>query len=380
MNILEWVSEFKRKVVASGNEIETAKTYGNHISLFLAYYEKKYDSPLHITFRDMEDYVIYLVEEDYSPSYINSFIASVKRFYHINGQTQKCSKLEYRDNPIQSPNVLTYDECISMCEAKINIKHSVVINMLFYGGFRRQELINLQLQDISSDGRITILNGKFGKSRIITIPPNVIELLKQYLLEWNPNQYLLNGEGSKLKYSAGSIRNIISDTAVKCGIHKRTYPHLMRSSMATILLDNGASLDYVSEWLGHEKCETTHKYYHKLTIQARQNQFEEVLNKLKKSKALQEITYNEFHSKMNIAEIEIHEKEKQRQLSNMYFKEAQFSPEKQYEILFNNKTYLLKEKNDKITHAPEGVKWSIGVVSKKALEWFHKKGATITEI
>ena len=284
MKILEQVAEFKRKIVASGNDFNTAKTYGNHISLFLAYFENKYDSPLHITFRDMEDYVIYLVEEDYSPSYINSFIASSKRFYHINGQPQKCLKLEYRDNPIQSPNVLTYDECIKMCEAKINIKHQIVINMLFYGGFRRQELINLMLQDISQDGRITILGGKFGKSRIVTIPPSVIELLKQYLLEWTPNIYLLNGEKDKLKYSAGSIRNIISHTAIKCGIHKRTYPHLMRSSMATILLDEGATLDYVSEWLGHEHNETTSRYYHKLTVKARQSQFENILDKLQQQR------------------------------------------------------------------------------------------------
>ena len=282
MDILEHTTEFKRKIVASGNDFKTAKTYGNSMALLMVYYKEKYDSPLHITFRDMEDYIIYLVEEDYSPSYINSFVASAKRFFANNGQPQKCLKLEYRDNPIQSPNVLTYDECISMCESKIYLKHQVVINLLFYGGFRRQELIDATLQDISLDGKITIRWGKFSKSRVISLPKEVMDLLNRYIEEFNPNTYILNGEGSKLKYSAGSIRNIISHTAIKCGITKRTYPHLMRSSMATILLDNGASLDYVSEWLGHEKVETTRQHYHKLTIKARQDQFEAVLNKLRK--------------------------------------------------------------------------------------------------
>lgn len=282
MEILERVKEFKRKIIASGNYPDTAKTYGNNITLFLTYFKEKYASPDHVTFRDMEDYIIYLVEEDYSPSYINSFIASAKRFYEIIGQPQKCLKLEYRDNPIQSPNVLTYDECISMCAAKKNIKHQAVINMLFYGGFRRQELIDLKIENISRDGRVTILAGKFGKSRVVPLPENVMQILRQYYREWKPKEYLFNGE-SKPKYSGGSIRNIIRDTARLCGIHKRTYPHLMRSSMATILLDNGATLDYVKEWLGHSKCETTYKYYHKLTIASMKNMFEGVMNKLKKA-------------------------------------------------------------------------------------------------
>ena len=298
MKILEWVTEFKRKIVASGNDFKTAKTYGNHISLFLDYFKDKYDSPLHITFRDMEDYIIYLVEEDYSPSYINSFIASAKRFYGINEQPQKCSKLEYRDNPIQSPNVLTYDECIAMCTADIYIKHQAIINLLFYGGFRRQELINLKIEHISKDGRVTIVHGKFGKSRIVPLTKDVMELLRRYYKQCNPKDYLFNGDKGRPKYSAGSIKNIIKNTARLCGIHKRTYPHLMRSSMATILLDNGASLDYVSTWLGHEKIETTYKYYHKLTVQSMQNMFEDIYNKLKKPVELRAVNINSQQRKL----------------------------------------------------------------------------------
>lgn len=286
MEILEHIQEFKRKLIASGNDFKTAKTYGNSMALCLNYYKNKYNSPFHISFKDLEDYIIYLIEEDYSPSYINSFIASAKRFYHINRQPQKCLKLEYRNNPIQSPNVLTYDECITMCESNIYIKHKAIINLLFYGGFRRQELINLKIEHISKNGRITIVNGKFGKSRVIPIPKELMELLRVYYLKCRPKEYLFNGDKGRMQYSAGSIRNIIRDTARKCGIHKRTYPHLMRSSMATILLDNGASLDYVSWWLGHERCETTYRYYHKLTIQSLENQFESVLSKLKKPVSL----------------------------------------------------------------------------------------------
>lgn len=281
MNILEFHVEFKRKIIASGNDPKTADTYGNSIALLMVYYEKKYDSPLHISFRDMEDYIIHLVDSKYSPSYINSFIASAKRFFYINGQPQKCSKLEYRNNPIQSPNALTYDECMKMCEAPIYIKHRAIINLLYYAALRRSELINLKISDISKDGKITILRGKFGKSRTIPIPKHTIELLREYFRKCQPKEYLFNGEGGRPQYSAKSIENVIKNTARTCGIHKRTYPHLMRSSRATILLDNGASYAYVGELLGHEKIQTTYDYYHRLTIGSMKKQFDEIDEKLK---------------------------------------------------------------------------------------------------
>lgn len=267
--------------MASGNDRKTAETYGGSVTLFLVHYKEKYDSPMHITFRDIEDYVIHLVDEKYSASYINSFVASVKRFYAINNQPQKCEKLEYRNNPIQSPNVLTYEECMKMCDAKIYIKHRAIINLLYYGAFRRSELINLKIENISKDGRITIVHGKFDKSRIVPLPKEVMDLLRKYYVECKPKTYLFNGEKNRLQYSAASIKNVIKNTARTCGIQKRTYPHLMRSSRATILLDNGASMDYVSAFLGHEKIETTYKYYHKLTVKGMQNMFDGIDEKMK---------------------------------------------------------------------------------------------------
>lgn len=283
MDILEFGSEFRRKIVASGNNPATADTYANSITLLMAHYKKKYNSPLHITFEDLENYIIYLVDKKYSASYINSFVAASKRFFAINGQPRKCLKLQYRNNPAQSPNVLTHEECMKMCQAPIYVKHRAIINLLYYGAMRISELINLKISDISKDGKITVLNSKFGKSRTIPIPPHVINLLREYFKQCRPTEYLFNGDGGRAQYSAGSVRNIIKNTARTCGIHKNTYPHLMRSSRATILLDNGASYAYVCELLGHENIQTTYDYYHKLTIGSMKRQFEEIDAKLEKT-------------------------------------------------------------------------------------------------
>jgi len=282
MDILRIANWFKDKIMITGGDIKTAKTYHSHLCLFLGFC-KKYDSPKNIPTAEIEKYILKLVEQKYSASYINSFIATAKRFYGYLGQPVKCKKLEYHRNPIKTPNVLTFDECMKMCDAKIYIKQQAVINVAYWGALRRQEIIDLKIEHISKNRTITIVDSKFGKSRVITVPQSLIDLLRKYYLECKPVNYLFNGDkGGNTQYSAKSIENIIKYTAIKEGINKKVHPHLMRSSRATHLLDNGASYGYVSEFLGHEKISTTYDYYHKLTIGAMQEQFDLIDTKLRK--------------------------------------------------------------------------------------------------
>lgn len=288
MNILEHTTEFKRKIKAEGGDEKTAEVYGSHMTSFMVFYKAKYNSPLHITFRDMEDYIIHLRDRKLSASYINQFIAAAKRFYGHHGQTQKCAKLVYQVNEFKTPNVLTYAECMAMCNADIYIKHKAMINLLYYGALRRSEVLNLKIEHISKDNKLTIVDTKFGKSRVIPIPGDLMELLRKYYKECTPKIYLFNGEHGKdgifkPKYSEASLKNVVSETARKAGIHKKVTPKLLRASRATILLDNGASYGFVSEFLGHENMQTTHDYYHRLTIKGMQTMFEDIDLKLKQA-------------------------------------------------------------------------------------------------
>lgn len=276
MNILEFNQSFKRKIILSGDSQRTAKVYCNCMGIFMNHYKSTFTSPLHISIRDIEDYILHLIEKKYSTSYINQFIASAKRFYKINGQPQKCSKIEYHHREQKPPNILTYQECIAMCDANIYIKQKAVINLLYWGALRRSELLNLKIKDISKDRRITIIDAKFHKSRVITIPQHVLDLLRKYYKAVNPIEYLFNGDCGRPQYSEKSVENIIKNTAYLCGIRKRVYPHIMRSSRATHLLDNGASDMYVSEFLGHSKLQTTKDYYCKLTIKGMQDNFDKI--------------------------------------------------------------------------------------------------------
>lgn len=280
MDIIKISKWFSDKILITGGDYKTVKTYHSHLCLFLEFC-KNYDSPKNIPSSEIEKYILKLVEQKLSASYINSFIATTKRFYGYLGQSGKCKKLEYHRNPIKTPNVLTFAECMKICNAPIYIKHSAIINVAYWGALRRQEIIDLKIEHISKNRTITIVDSKFGKSRVITVPASLIELLRKYYQECKPINYLFNGEKNKPQYSAKSIENIIKYTSTKEGIWKKVHPHLLRSSRATHLLDAGASYGYVSEFLGHEKISTTYDYYHKLTTGAMQEQFDLIDKKLR---------------------------------------------------------------------------------------------------
>jgi integrase/recombinase XerD len=62
------------------------------------------------------------------------------------------------------------------------------------------------------------------------------------------------------QYSPRRIQQIIKETATDAQITKRVYPHLLRHSVATTLLERGMPIEQIQQFLGHSKLETTQIY------------------------------------------------------------------------------------------------------------------------
>jgi integrase/recombinase XerD len=285
----EFLEKFSRKIISSGGDYSTAKTYCNNIGVFMGWGHFDGVSVLLQDQKAFEDYIIHMREQRYENSSINSFIASIKRLYRINGKWMKVKNINYLDVEPKTPNVLTHEEAMRMCNAKIYLKHRVIINLLYYGALRRSELLRMKVQHLSENRRITIVESKYNKSRVIVIPEHIVQLLQEYLIEFKPKEYLIEGEKGGM-YSAKSLENVVKNTAVLVGIQKKVNPHLLRSSWATNMLDLGASEMYISEMLGHANVQTTKDYYCRLTKKGMQDNFDRIYGLLEVKNNYKQLT------------------------------------------------------------------------------------------
>jgi site-specific recombinase XerD len=160
------------------------------------------------------------------------------------------------------PTILSKEEVIDLLRATYNLKHRMILALLYSCGLRISEVLELRLSNIDIDRRqVIILNSKGRKDRYVVLAESTVPLLINYISSYRPRKYLFNGSGQG-PYSATSIRAFLKRSCRKAGIGKRVTPHTLRHSYATHLIENGVNLRIVQELLGHAKPETTMIYTH----------------------------------------------------------------------------------------------------------------------
>jgi len=153
-------------------------------------------------------------------------------------------------------------------DTPIAVRDRAMLEVLYATGMRVSELVGLRLGDLKLD--IGCLNafGKGSKQRLIPLGEVAIEILQEYLQNGRhkllknltSEEVFLNVRGKKLSRQGfwKSLRNY----ALKAEIKQKVYPHMLRHSFATHLLENGADLRSVQTMLGHVDISTTQIYTH----------------------------------------------------------------------------------------------------------------------
>ena len=160
---------------------------------------------------------------------------------------------------------LTVGEWNRLSELKKSARDNVIIHLLYGCALRVSELCALQVKDVDVESSHLIIRKSKNEPepRVIHIPSQVLEIIKPYVAEANPDESLIvcpTRPNSPHQIHRKTIYRIVRELAQKAGIKKPITTHTFRRSRATHLLDAGLRIERVSQLLRHKRFDTTRKY------------------------------------------------------------------------------------------------------------------------
>lgn len=179
-------------------------------------------------------------------------------------QTQKnYSKLK------NYPNKIKLDDCSvkrSSSRDYLALRNIALLELLFATGMRVGEVSAIDVKDFISAEASFKVHGKGRKERLAFIVDKVtVKIQQDYLnarqqIQTESPAFFLNATGGRL--SPQGIANVIRQLCRDSGIERHITPHMLRHTVATLLLRNGVDIRLVQEFLGHASISTTQRYTH----------------------------------------------------------------------------------------------------------------------
>ncbi|MGV7108137.1 tyrosine-type recombinase/integrase [Flavobacterium sp. U410] len=310
------VQSFENWLDILGYSESTIKNLPSHLREFLHYLENENINQINlVSVQIVKDYYNHLQtrenqmrEGGLSKAYLNKHIQALIKFndylkehhakplpIHLKREEQ-----DHRD----SLQILTQEEVKQLFKAtdysseqeRIRKRDKVILVLLYSCGLRRNEVVNLKIKDIVFDKeRIHVRKGKNYKERYVPVNEYNLKIIEEYIYDYRPLFYnyketeylLINYRGKPLQGQSLSNRlnAIVKTIASPSGRLEGLTPHILRHSIATHLLEKGAKLETISQFLGHSSLESTQIYTHLLEHKAKTNN-DEPLHTLLREKRL----------------------------------------------------------------------------------------------
>ncbi len=174
------------------------------------------------------------------------------------------------------PEFLTASEVSSILKAfpatlkdPLKFRNRTMLELMYASGLRVSEVSGVKLRNLHLDQQIIRVLGKGDKERIVPVGRPACRLLEKYSEKIRPGLLgkkqdegwlFVSYRGAKLDRER--IWAVVKEAALIAGIGKKVYPHMLRHSFASHLLENGADLRVIQEMLGHADISTTQIYTH----------------------------------------------------------------------------------------------------------------------
>lgn len=212
----------------------------------------------------------YLIEKagHLKPSSLGMRIRFLRAFFRYTSEEGYCQanparKLKEPKLGQRVPKALSAEDTVELQEAcKTPFEHAL-IEFMYSTGCRIGEVHRLDKRDIDWDNHSCIVLGKGDKEREVYIGLRCALWLKRYLKRRKDNDpALFVTERAPHRMSISQLRYVVKRIAGRSEVAANVYPHKLRHTFATHLLNNGAPLEGIQALLGHQKIETTQLYTH----------------------------------------------------------------------------------------------------------------------
>ena len=242
------------------NYLHNVKNYSDHTCTAYKNDLIQYFDYLKNTKKDLfdnEDFVDYLFSLELAKSSINRKLTSVNNFLLWSSKLDKYKNKTFRKSENlktekKLPNILTSNYINNLIDklptstAK-DVRNKAIIELLYSSGLRVSELVNLKINDVKNDGSLRVI-GKGRKERILPMTDQAYKIMSLWLksnrkefLKNNDNQFIFLGVRGQ-QITDREVRRVVK-------LITGTFPHNIRHTFATHVLDGGADLRVVQEYL-----------------------------------------------------------------------------------------------------------------------------------
>ena len=256
--------------------LEEYLIYINNVKNYSQNTIKSYNSDIKHYFENTESvgefssYLKHLNKNKYSKTSINRKITSIRTFlswavdnnYFNQNQIKIVNNLKVEK---KLPNVLTASYINRLLDSlpessEKDIRDKAILELMYSSGLRVSEVSNLTLNSINKNNSIRVL-GKGSKERVLPMTKRAYVSTKKYIETSRPK---FENDKSKNYLFLGVRGGQLSDREIRRIVKFRTgtFPHSIRHTFATHLLEGGADLRIVQELLGHNDPSTTQIYTH----------------------------------------------------------------------------------------------------------------------
>lgn len=168
---------------------------------------------------------------------------------------------------LSARDIRNWLESISV-EHPLGRRDKAILELFYSSGLRLAELCAAKLEWLDSEEGFLRVSGKGRKTRMVRVGSTALSSIRDYLKNErtelvksvSSSEIFLSVRGRPL--TPERIRQIVKRRAKLAGIDSKVYPHLLRHSFATHLLEGGADLRVIQELLGHSDIATTQIYTH----------------------------------------------------------------------------------------------------------------------